>query len=342
MKIFHIKSSDCTLEMENRFADLIAAFAALGISQRVMMSASNRLAAHCAALSIPCDIQKFSGMFDLRTPQAGQRLADKFDPHIIQTHSFDSGMVAAKIKGRGLRLGFAGDPQPDGKKHSDIVLSAGYGQTGKKMEFNVFPVAPLVGNGHAAIAPASRADFDTPENKPLIGAMVDLNGQYGLAAPLGAIREIPELHFWIIGRGEGKDALLEKARKQAVYDRVHFIEAGDDTNWPSLLKALDLCIVPRRKTGVDRLTLEAWSCGVCVLSGMPEGDTPVTHGVNGWLTQGSDALKWREALKRILPDAALRQKLALAGQEEYTKSYAAGKVVRSYLQSYETALRVKA
>lgn len=337
MKIFHIKSPDCTRETERRFADLVSAFAALGISQHVLMNAEDSHTARFSAHYVPAEVQKFSGLFDLRTQQAAQRIADEFKPHIVMIHAPGAGTVAAKIRSDALRLGFTetGAAAPP----CDIALSVGYGGGGKKMDYDMLPVPPLVGTAQQQQAPAARAAYDTPEDKPLIGTMIDLDDRYDLAVLLGAIREIPELHFWIIGQGKNKDAFQEKARKQAVHDRVRFIE--DDSVWPALLGALDLCVVPRRETGADRLTLEAWSCGVPVLSGMPAGQTPITHGQDGWLTQGRDALKWREALKQLLPDAELRRKLACGGLERYSKAYAPGQVIRTYLQACETALRIK-
>lgn len=328
------------MEMDQRFADLVGAFAALGISQHVLMAPDERHEARFAALSVPYAIQKFSGLFDLRTSRAAQKIADEYRPHIIQTHSPGSVAVAAKLGAGALRLGFADDPQENGGAAlpCDLLLAVDYHRTGRKLDFDILPVPPLVCDpGNCEAAP--RAAYDTPEGKPLIMAMADLDAGYDFAALLGAIREIPDVYFWIVGRGERRAALQEKARKQAVHDRVRFIE--EDSDWPSLLRAADLCVVPRRETGTDRLTLQAWACGVCVISGMPPGRTPVTHKTDGLLVDGEDPLKWREAIRQILPDAGLRQTLATAGRQKYIKSYGPGQVIKNYLQSYETALRVK-
>jgi len=323
------------MEVEHRFTDMVRALSTLGIGQHVLMAPNGRCEDIFASLGVPYDIQKFSGMFDLRTQQAGQQIADSLGPHIIQVHSLASASAAAKIRHTALHIGFAGPLRP---ASCDILLSVEYGHGGRKLDYDILPVPPLV-YGMLATETLARKDHDTPEGKPLIGTMIDLTEDYDVIPLLGAIREIPDLHFWIGGRGDQREILQEKARKQAVHDRVHFIEPGETS--AAFLRALDFCIVPHRAIGADRLTLEAWACGVCVLSAMPAGRTPITNGTNGFLAAGNDALKWREALKTALADPTLRARLAIAGQEEYAKSYTPDRIIRNYLQAYETALRVK-
>ena len=77
MKIFHIKAPDCSTETKNRFADLVCAFASIGMSQYVLMNADEHLENLFTDLDVPYHIQKFSGLFDLRTQQAAQQTTQK-------------------------------------------------------------------------------------------------------------------------------------------------------------------------------------------------------------------------------------------------------------------------
>ncbi len=342
MRIFHIKATDCTLEMEHRFTDLVSALSDLGISQHVLMNPDDYLETRLKERNVPFHTQKFNGMFDLRSQQAAQQIAESFGPHIIQMHSPESATMATKIKHNSLRMGFAHDNENKNSKNpssSGLVLSIGYMRQEEPLDYNSLPVMPLVYNTGTDKTIISRSDFDTPDDKPLIGTMVDLIPQYDLEIIFQALRDISGSHFWVIGKGEHKKSFEHSARKQAVHDKVRFIE--EYHNWPRLLEALDLCVVPQKKIGTDRLTLEAWSCGVCVLSGASANHSPVTHGQDGRLVAGNNRLKWHEEITNILADKKLRQNMAQAGQEKYKDSYTPDRVVGRYLQSYETALKIK-
>ena len=341
MKIFHIKAADYSTEMKNRFADLVCAFASIGINQQVLMTADEALESHFTDMDIPFHIQKFSGMFDLRTQQTAQQIAESFGPHVIHTHTPDSANVISKLNYEALRIAFLHDDEKSNAKikaHHNIVITLEYTPFGSPLDYNVLTVPPLVYSPGPDITPVSRSTYDTPDDVPLIVTMADLIDEYDYKTILAALREIPEVRYWIIGSGSEKQTLVDKAHKQGVSDRVTFIE--DDTNWPGLLKAADLCVIPKRSNSVDRLTLEAWSCGVPVLSAMGEESSPISHDETGWLVPANDILKWREALKQHLADEESRQKTAKAGHEKYQQSYAYERIVPRYLQCYETALRV--
>lgn len=342
MRVFHIKSTDCTLEAENRFADMVSAFAGLGINQHVLMSPDQYLEDLFKAQDIAFNTQKFSGLFDLRTQQAAQQIIESYGPHIIQTHSPGSASVISKIRNDAVRISFADEDREQNRKtrtNNGITLSICYPQHGAPLDYDLLPVPPLVINHATNDQPVLKAALNTPEDKPLVGTMLDLESAYDVDKVFAAIREIPDLHFLIIGKEGNRTELDNKARKQAVHDRVRFIE--DHHNWPALLKALDICIVPHRDRGIDRLTLEGWSCGACILSAMPATLSPVTDGEDGILVSGNDALKWRTAIKEIVANEDLRKTLGQRGLAKYKNAYDPARIVRQYLQAYETALRIK-
>ncbi len=340
MKILHVKAGDRSLETDNRFADLVKALTLFDIDQRVLMAADKAREEAVEALGIPCHVEKFGGMFDLRTQQATQQILESYRPHLIQLHTRDSSSVLTKISHDSICVGFA-DNAADKKQKAgaDISLAVSHSFREDPMDYDILPVPPLVYNDNGNIKAAARSAYDTPDDKPLIGTMIDLDAGYDLDKIFQAIKEIGGLHFWVIGSAAHKSAVETQARKKAVQDKVRFIEASDQ--WPSLLKALDLCVVPQRLEGADRLTLEAWSCGVPVLSAMPASRSPINNNEDGWLLPANDRLKWSENLKGLLEETVSRDAQAKAGQERYRKSYSAEHVIRNYLGAYETALKVK-
>ncbi len=339
MKIFHIKAADATEEMERRFADLVEALAALGIRQYVIMSASPERQAQFDRIKVPYTIQKFSGLFDLRTLQAAQQIAESFGPHLIQTHTPDAVTLAAKIQFNTVRIGFAASDVAQHKRTlaaSDIALSVAYPQQGAALDYDILPVPPLVQD----LCPDGRPQPKTSDEKPVIGCMLDASDIYRIEPVLQAIRDISGIHLHICGRGPALESWQNAAKRQAIHDRTFFTEHCD--NAQQFLTGLDLCIVPHRSGGTDRLTLETWSCGTCVLSGMPPERSPIEHESNGYLIDGNNVLAWRENIKSLLQNNALRTQLGKAGRESYMASHQASRAISSYLQAYETALRLKA
>ncbi|MCB9990970.1 MAG: glycosyltransferase family 4 protein [Rhodospirillales bacterium] len=335
MKVFHIKSTDTSAEATRRFADLVLSLAELGIRQYVVMDANEIIEARFQEAGIPFSVQKFSGLFDLRTQQAAQQIAESFGPHIIQTHSPDSATISAKIRFNAVRVCFAEDDPEQHKKvagASDIVLSVSYPQQGAPLDYDILPVPPLV-KGCGNNAP------DQPAAGNVIGTVADLVPGNHINTVFKALRDIPQTRFHILGDGPEKQALLTKAQKQAIHDRIDLIDT--QTTPRDFFKNLDLCVVPFREAGIDRVTLESWSCGCCVLSAMPPERSPITDEEDGILIGNDDVMAWREKIKALLNDPQKRQAIAKAGQEKFKTMHRPERAITSYLQAYETALRIK-
>lgn len=343
MKILHIHAPDATDESQDRFVDLLSALAESGIRQCVFMGQDTSLEGRLQGLNIPLHTRKFGGMFDLRPLQIVRQVAQSFGPHVIQTHTPDSAALAAKLQTESPHVGFShADAALNGKitAASDLVLSVDYPRPDAAAEGKILPVPPLVLDCGKTLSPPPPSPGEQPKGKHLAGTILHLSQPCGLDVIFQAIREIPDLHVKIAGDGPDRKFYEEKARKQAVHDRVHF--TGLCTDKADFLKTLDLCLIPRRAQGIDRLTLEAWSCGVCVLSAMPDGQTPITHGQNGWRVDPDDVPHWRTALLALLKDEGRdRATLAAAGRKTYETAFSPDKIIRSYLQAYETALRIK-
>lgn len=336
MKILHIISPERTMEAEQRFIDLAGALHRLGVQQRLLTPADDTLSALLAARELRAETARFKGLFDLRTQAAVKNLAAEYEPHIIQTHCAVSADLAAKSGFPAVRIGFAdGYGAPD----RGLRLITGYGASGIGLDIDLFPVPPLVDRAalptNGKTAKKSGAPF-------LAGMMIDWMDRYETDRIFGAIKSIPGLRLRIAGRGPEEESYRRQAEQMGVADRVLFT-AADGQEWPRLLEDLDLCVVPRRTAGIDRLTVQAWSCGLCVASAMPPGATPITHGVTGWLVEDGGSIRgWRAAFKDLLSDAARRAALAEAGRRAYEDGMTADIAVRRYLQAYETALKVKA
>ena len=90
MRILHILSKDITPAQEERFLRLLNILMAVSHEHTALSCAAPLIEEKLAEKNIPHDIQKFGGMFDLRTKKSFENIIHSFNPHIIVSHSQDS------------------------------------------------------------------------------------------------------------------------------------------------------------------------------------------------------------------------------------------------------------
>lgn len=142
------------------------------------------------------------------------------------------------------------------------------------------------------------------------------------------IRVLPKLaghgvdvHYAIIGTGEGLESLKSLAVEIGVLERVHFLGAVSDENLPGWYYACDVFAMPNREIngdteGFGMVFLEAAACGKPSIAGEAGGTgAAVLHGVTGLRVDGASPERVGQALEKLLSDDALRAKLGQAGLE---------------------------
>lgn len=145
----------------------------------------------------------------------------------------------------------------------------------------------------------------------IIGRVGPDKGQLEFAAAAAILaREFPRVRFVICGAPMfgSSSSYFEKVRERARGLPVEFLGWRQDVG--SVLRELDLLIVPSRREGMARVIVEAFSAGVPVIA-FPAGGIPevVLDGETGFLTRQftADALASRirevigapEALRRV-------------------------------------------
>lgn len=90
MRILHILSKDITPEQETRFLRLLGVLNAVSDKHSVLSAQLKGITVPLEKSNVPHEVQKFGGMFDLRTKKALQDIISTFKPHIIISHSEDS------------------------------------------------------------------------------------------------------------------------------------------------------------------------------------------------------------------------------------------------------------
>jgi glycosyltransferase involved in cell wall biosynthesis len=324
------------------FERLVGAFARAGLAQRVAIRADGERAARLSAAGIAPVELPFGGPLDLRTPWALAGLMRDFAPDVAL--AFMS-RAAAKLPprwlagGKCVRVGRLGGYY-DLKyyRHCDRLV----GNTRDIRDWIVrqgWPAAkvdylPNFVDATRA-APVSRAEFDTPADAGLVLALGRLHANKAFDVLIDALECAPRAYLWIAGAGELEGELKAQVARRHFKDRVRFL--GWRQDMPALLAACDVLACPSRHEPLGNVVIEAWAHGRPVVAAASAGPASLIRTEeNGLLVPVDDSTALGEALARVLSDAALARRLALAGEAAYQAEFTEGAVLRRYLDYFRT------
>ncbi len=151
---------------------------------------------------------------------------------------------------------------------------------------------------------------------------------------LAADSALPSMRLWVIGEGEERDRLEEMARGDGLAGFVRFVGPRGDA--ASLMRLLDLLVVPSLIETTPFVILEAMACGKPVVGsaiyGIPE---MIEEGQSGSLVPPGDAGALARALRPLLHDAALRERFGRRGRERWERIFSAAQMARAHTAVYE-------
>jgi len=323
------------------FERLVAAFARTGLDQRVAIRRDAGRAGRLRAVGIQPIELAFGGPLDLATPLALAAEMRAFDPDVAL--AFMS-RAAAKLPrhwlggARTVRVGRLGGYY-DLKyyRRCDRLVA----NTRDILDWIVrqgWPAAKadyLPNFVDSVRRPAVvRADLDTPGDVPLLLALGRLHANKAFDVLLEALAHLPRAHLWIAGTGPLEADLKAQAARLELGSRVRFLGWRQDV--PALIAASDAVVCPSRHEPLGNVVIEAWAHGRPVVAAASAGPAAlIRHGENGLLAAIDDAGALAGALDRILGDAALRHRLALAGEAAYQAEFTEEAVVRRYLDYFD-------
>jgi Glycosyl transferases group 1 len=120
--------------------------------------------------------------------------------------------------------------------------------------------------------------------------------------------------FALGGKGPEREELEEMATRLGIADRVRFLGRREDV--PELLAACDVFALPSLYEGSSLAVLEAMAAGRPVVSSAIGGtDELIEDGRSGLLVAPGDAEALAAALRRLLADSGLRERLAGRARE---------------------------
>ena len=195
-----------------------------------------------------------------------------------------------------------------------------------------------------AFAPRPRGDLRAALGlppSPILVAAGRLNREKGFGLALDALADVPGALLVIVGDGEERAQLQRQVGRLGLEDRVRFVGARPPEEVAAYLAAGDVFLFPtERDEAAPVVLLEAMASGNPVvaseLGGIPEvvGES----GVAGILVRPGDPAALGQAVRELLGDAALRERMAAAARERVLGGYTIEHMTRGTVDVYRVAI----
>ena len=165
--------------------------------------------------------------------------------------------------------------------------------------------------------------------------------QKGLDVLLDALVDLLDLDWQltIVGDGPRLDWLQAKAIELGLDERIHFLGWQPRERLPERLHQANIFVYPSRHEGMPNALLEAMSAGLpAVATDIAGNEELITDGENGFLVEAENSAALRDALRTLLADQQLRERMGAAARQTAETSYTWEAVGRAYSDLLESIL----
>ncbi len=137
----------------------------------------------------------------------------------------------------------------------------------------------------------------------------------------------------LLGEGVCGAQMERIAAALGIQDSVEFL--GPRADVVDLLQQSWGFVMPSRWEGMSNALLEAMACGLpCVATRVSGSEDIIADGVNGLLVAPEQPAEMAQALRRILEEAELAQRLGRAGRATVVRDYQLNTIVEQCLELY--------
>ncbi|MAF65806.1 MAG: hypothetical protein CMJ84_09135 [Planctomycetes bacterium] len=180
--------------------------------------------------------------------------------------------------------------------------------------------------------------LDLDPDLPCAAVVGLLNVAKGQDLALDALADHPRLQLLIVGHGECRAALEERAERRGVAGRVRFLGFRPDVE--RILASVELLLLPSRWEGMPYVVLEAMAAGVPVVATPVDGALDVIEeGRCGWLASEISAAALSAALGRALAlTRAERREVGERGRERVARHFTREAMVDAVVDLYRELL----
>jgi glycosyltransferase involved in cell wall biosynthesis len=329
MSVLHLLGTAGEGGAETYFVDLVKALKHAGVAEAAAIRANPGREARLKKAGVPVKVLRFGGPIDILTRPAAAGFAA-----LQRTKVAVAWMNrAARHTPRGpwARIGRLGGYYSlkyyKGFDHlvantediAEWIVGQGW-PAGRVSCIPNFAAAP------ADVAAVDRASLGTPPDAPLLLAMGRLHENKAHDVALQALAQTPEAWLWIAGAGPLEAKLKGLAEALGVSSRVRFLGWRSDAS--ALYRTADVCVFPSRFEPLGNVVIQAWAHGLPVVAADSQGPKALIHdGGDGLLIPIDDADALAAAVRRLLAEPKLRERLAKAGRKRVDAEFSQAAVV---------------
>jgi len=171
-----------------------------------------------------------------------------------------------------------------------------------------------------------------------VGRLTEQKGyDYLLQAVPAILSKRKDVQFVLIGDGDLDAVLRARVHQLGVADHVHFLGSRQDVE--SLLRAMDLFVLPSLWEGLPTVVMEAMASHVPIVATDIRGTRElVEHGRTGWLVEPKNPEGLAAAILEALDHPEVRREMARRALDEVVPRYAMTDIARQYVTIYRSLL----
>lgn len=350
MKILHVMAGAKHGGAETACIDLCLAMHEAGLDVALATRRNDARNARLIDAGIAVYTMPFGGAVDLYTPFALRRVIKQFQPDVIQgwmqrgpakipAWRPDMGVsryhVFARLGGYYKLKYFTSVEHfttitPDIKRH---LVDHGVPDDHVR-HINNFAET----ENEKDINPIDRAEFDTPDDAPLLLGLGRLHDAKGFDTLIAAVSEIPDIHLWIAGEGPDRVKLEALIAQLDCADRVKLLGWRDDR--AALFRAVDLCVFSSRYEPFGTVFVQAWANHTPLVTTNADGPRQfVRDGEDGIVVPIDDIAAMKAAIQRAVSEPKLCKSLVKNGYERYENEFTKSRCVAQYLDYYQDVIK---
>lgn len=168
--------------------------------------------------------------------------------------------------------------------------------------------------GDEARGAHKRAELGLPQNAFTVLMAGELNENKNHLTGFLALKQVPQAHLLLAGRGPLEARLKEEAQSLGIADRVHFL--GFRTDLAEIYQASDLFCLPSFREGLCTALMEAMATGLPAVASDIRGNRDlVIPGKGGSLIKPTDTAGFGEAIRSLYEDAEKRKGMGRFNRE---------------------------
>lgn len=348
MKILQVMAGNDHGGAETAFVDMCIAMHEAGMEIEVATRANPVRVPALEAAGIKVHTLPFGGPIDVFTGWKLGRIIKQFKPLIVQTwmaraaqktpnwkyvKSEQRYLVVPRLGGyykiKNFKSGdYFNTITPDIKRH----LVDGGIAADKIRQINNFAET------ETDVVPVFKTDFNMPLNAPALISLGRLHTSKAYDVLLKALVDLPGVYALIAGEGPERENLEALAKALQLEDRVRFL--GWRTDRSALLRACDVCVFASRIEPFGTVFAQAWAERTPVI--VSDADGPKQFCVDGedsLVVPKNDPEALAVAIRRLLDDKALQQKLVENGYKRYVNEFTKEKSVAAYIDFFIEILK---